>query len=85
MAWHEEQKKQKQQNSRKKISKRLNRLASKINDKMGAHALFSRSHLNISFRDIDLFCVTYPGPFFVINRERVCDCGVGAISVVWLS
>lgn len=38
---------------------------------MGAQALFSRSHLNISFRDIDLFCVTYPGPFFVIKRERV--------------
>ena len=38
---------------------------------MGAQALFSRSHLNISFRAIDLFCVTYPGPFFVIKRERV--------------
>ena len=32
---------------------------------------FSRSHFYISFRDIDLFCVTYPGPFFVIKRERV--------------
>lgn len=56
---------------KKKISQRLNRLASKINDKMGAQALFSRSHLNISFRGIDLFCVTYPSPFFVIKRERV--------------
>jgi len=54
----------------KNLSK-LNRLASKINNKMGAQALFSRSHLNISFRGIDLFCVTYPGPFFVIKRERV--------------
>lgn len=58
-------------NKTKKISQRLNRLASKINDKMGAQALFSRSHLNISFRGIDLFCVTYQGPFFVIKRERV--------------
>lgn len=51
------------------ISQRLNRLVSKINEKMGAQALLSRSHLNISFRNIDLFCVTYPGPFFVIKRE----------------
>lgn len=36
---------------------------------MGAKALFSRSHLNISFRSIDLFCVTYPGPFFVIKKR----------------
>ena len=66
--WHAAKTKKK---AKKKISQRLNRLASKINDKMGARALFSRSHLNISFRAIDLFCVTYPGPFFVIKRERV--------------
>lgn len=63
--------KQKKKARKKKNLSKLNRLASKINDKMGAQALFSRSHLNISFRDIDLFCVTYPGPFFVIKRERV--------------
>lgn len=56
--------------NKKKKSRRLNCLASKINDKKGARALLSRSHLNISFRDIDLFCVTYPGPFFVIKIER---------------
>lgn len=52
---------------------------------MGARALFSRSHLNISFRAIDLFCVTYQGPFFAIKKERGCDCGVEALSVVWQS
>lgn len=67
--WHAAKKTKTKQN--KKISQRLNRLVSKINDKMGAQALFSRSHLNISFRGIDLFCVTYPDPFFVIKRERV--------------
>lgn len=36
----------------------------------GGHILFSRSHLNISFKNIDLFCVTYTGPFFVIKREN---------------
>ena len=36
---------------------------------MASQALFSRSHLNISFRSIDLFSVTCPGPFFVIKRE----------------
>lgn len=43
---------------------------------MGAKALFSRSHLNISFRSIDLFCVTYPGPFFVIKKKEG-NCGEG--------
>lgn len=57
--------------AKKKKSQRLNCLVSKINDKKGAQALLSRSHLNISFRDIDLFCVTYPGPFFVIKIKRV--------------
>lgn len=41
----------------------------KINAKMASQALFSRSHLNISFRSIDLFSVSCPGPFFVIKRE----------------
>lgn len=68
-----------QQNNNKKKSQRLNRLASKINDKMGAQALFSRSHLNISFRDIDLFCVTYPSSFFVIKRMSERESG----TVVW--
>lgn len=66
----------------RKKQKTLNRPVSKINDKMRAHALFSRSHLNISFRGIDLFSVTYPGPFFVIKRERNSD--VGAILVLFV-
>lgn len=36
---------------------------------MASQALFSRSHLNISFRSIDLFSVTCLGSFFVIKRE----------------
>lgn len=61
----------KKERRKKKNLSKLNHLASKIDDKMGARAPFSRSHLNISFRIIDLFCVTYPDPFFVIKRERV--------------
>lgn len=50
------------------------RLSWKIDDKKGAKALFSRSHLNI--RSIDLFCVTYPDPFFVIKEEENCGEGI---------
>lgn len=65
------------------ISLGLNCLVLKINDKMSAQAMFSRSHLNIYFRDIDLFCVTYPGPFFVIKREQRET--VEVLSVLWQS
>lgn len=50
--------------------KKKNHLVLKINEKMRAQVVFTRSRLNISFRSIDLFCVTYLGPFFVIKREN---------------
>lgn len=44
---------------------------------MASQALFSRSHLNISFRSIDLFFVTCLGPFFVIKSEiGTCEQGL---------
>lgn len=53
-----------------KKKREKNHLVLKINEKMRAQVVFTRSRLNISFRSIDLFCVTYLGPFFVIKREN---------------